>query len=186
MGTPDRFRKVEADLRENNIYQKNYLNKQKVLFIDRDDTLIRCKKGDYILLNSPIYYLDENIKKIAFIAEHYDFVCMITNQPQISMGLMTIKELDIINSLIINYCLSIGLKIDVVSFCPHHPHHGYDNEVSFLKIDCFCRKPNPGLFLEQSFLRNIDLNNSLMIGDSESDLIASRNAGCQFKHVNNL
>ena len=48
------------------------------------------------------------------------------------------------------------------------------------------RKPNPGLLLEQSFLRNIDLKESLLIGDSERDLLAAKNAGCRFLHVNSL
>ena len=60
----------------------------------------------------------------------------------------------------------------------------YENEVEILKQDCFCRKPNPGLLLEQSFLRNIDLKESLLIGDSERDLLAAKNAGCSFLHVN--
>ena len=45
---------------------------------------------------------------------------------------------------------------------------------------------NPGLFFEQAFLRNIDLSNSLMIGDSTVDKLAAENAGCKYKHVNDL
>ena len=39
---------------------------------------------------------------------------------------------------------------------------------------------------EQAFLRNIDLQKSLMIGDSENDEGAAKNAGCQFLHVDKL
>ena len=78
------------------------------------------------------------------------------------------------------------MKIDVVTFCPHHPHKGFKNEISILKKDCFCRKPNPGMILEQAFLRNINLGNSLMIGDSEVDLRAAENSGCKFINVRNL
>ena len=95
-------------------------------------------------------------------------------------------DLDKINSLVIKFCLSKGLKIDVVTFCPHHPHKGYKGELEFLKHDCFCRKPNPGLFFEQAFLRNINLKESLMIGDSDVDLLAAKNAGCDFFSVNDL
>ena len=55
-----------------------------------------------------------------------------------------------------------------------------------MKKDCFCRKPNPGMILEQAFLRNINLGNSLMIGDSEVDLKAAENSGCKFINVRNL
>ena len=111
---------------------------------------------------------------------------MVTNQPVIAMGKLSIKSLDEINGIIVKFCLSKGLKIDVITFCPHHPHKGFKKELITLKQDCFCRKPNPGLFLEQAFLRNIDLNQSLMIGDSDNDLYAAENSGCKFINVLDL
>ena len=102
------------------------------------------------------------------------------------MGFLTEENFDAINNIVIKYCLTKGLKIDVVTFCPHHPHRGFSGEVEILKRDCFCRKPNPGLFFEQSFLRNIDLNKSLMIGDSDKDYLSALNAGCEFKYINEL
>ena len=77
-------------------------------------------------------------------------------------------------------------EIDIVTFCPHHPHKGYEGELEILKYDCFCRKPNPGLFFEQAFLRNINLKESLMIGDSDNDFFAAKNAGCRFLSVKDL
>ncbi len=186
MGTPDRFLKVERDLKDKIVSKKNYNFKQKVLFLDRDNTLISCKKGEYIITLKGVKFIDENITKIGLISNDFDFVCLVTNQPQIAMGLINYSELDQINSFIINYCISKGLKIDVVTFCPHHPEKGHPNELGILKKDCFCRKPNPGLLIEQSFLRNIDLNSSLMIGDSENDYYAALNAGCNFKFIKNI
>ena len=92
----------------------------------------------------------------------------------------------IIDALNVKFCLSKGLKIDVVTFCPHHPHKGFKGELEILKKDCFCRKPNPGLLFEQSFLRNINLKESLMIGDSDNDFFAAKNAGCNFLNINDL
>ena len=186
MGTPKRLRAVEEDLSSNKVNKKNYNNLQKTLFLDRDNTLIKCETGKYILKKEDIDFYIENIKKIIPISLNYDFVCLITNQPTISMGKLNLTDLDEINSLIIKFCLSVGLKIDVVTFCPHHPHKGFEGEIPILKQDCFCRKPNPGLFFEQSFLRNIDLKQSLMIGDSQNDLFAALNAGCKFLNVNDL
>ena len=186
MGTPERLNKVKEDLHSNKVYLKNYTNKQRALFLDRDNTIIECKIGDYILSDNNIKFMDENINKICDIAKEYDFVCMVTNQPSISMGKLSIKKLDTINSIVIKYCLSKGLKIDVVTYCPHHPHKGFEGEISNLKIDCFCRKPNPGLILEQAFLRNVNLSESLMIGDSENDLKAAENSGCKFINVKSI
>lgn len=186
MGTPNRFKIVEQDLLENKVESKNYKNKQNTLFLDRDNTIIKCELGRYILDENDIEYHNENIIKISQIAKKYDFVCMVTNQPSIAMGKLSIKRLDKINSIIIQYCFSKGLKIDVVTFCPHHPHKGFNNEIKVLKTDCFCRKPNPGLIIEQAFFRNINLEKSLMIGDTDKDMKAAKNAGCKFKNVKNL
>ncbi len=186
MGTPERFKKAQEDLSLNIVNKKNYKNLQKTLFLDRDNTLIRCELGKYIHHINEIDFIDENIEKIIPISLNYDFVCLLTNQPGIAMGKLSLRDLDLINSTVIKFCLLKGLKIDVVTFCPHHPHKGFFGEIEILKRDCFCRKPNPGLFFEQAFLRNIDLKESLMIGDSDKDYMAAKNAGCSFLSVNEL
>ena len=186
MGTPKRLKKVEEDLSSDIVSKKNYKNMQKTLFLDRDNTLIKCDVGKYITKTNEIEFILKNIEKIVPISLRYDFVCLVTNQPSIAMGKLSLKDLDEINGLVVNYCLSRGLKIDVVTFCPHHPHKGYEGELPILKQDCFCRKPNPGLFFEQAFFRNINLKESLMIGDSDRDFIAAKNAGCGFLSVNEL
>ena len=186
MGTPKRISKVLEDINSNKVKNKNYIFKQRALFLDRDNTLIVCKKDEYIKTNSNLTFLDDAILKIAEISKKYNLVCIITNQPQISMGILNEKELEKINSKVINYCLQKGLKIDDVSFSPHHPHGGFDGEKYSLKYDSFFRKPYPGMLLKQAFIRNIDLKNSLFIGDSIVDEEAAKNAGCAFINVKNL
>ena len=102
------------------------------------------------------------------------------------MGLLDLETLYDINSLLIMKLLELGLKIDDISFCPHHPHKGYLDEISILKEDCFCRKPNPGMIYHQAFLRNIDLKNSVMVGDSESDMMAAKNSGVKFINIEKI
>ncbi len=61
-----------------------------------------------------------------------------------------------------------GKKIDGFYYCIHHTD---DN--------CTCRKPEPGLFFRASSELRIDLKQSFMIGDSDSDIIAAERAGCK-------
>ena len=186
MGTPNRFLEIEKDLKKNLVAKNNYIYKQKALFLDRDNTLIKCSKDKYIIHESDLFFLDEFILKIARYAKAYNLVCLITNQPQISMGYISTSELDIINSVIVKYCLTKGLKIDVISFCPHHPHSGYEGEIKILKGECFCRKPQPGMLLQQGYLRNIDFVNSLFIGDSLVDKEAANSVNCPYLDVKDL
>ena len=77
-----------------------------------------------------------------------------------------------------------GAYLDAIYFCPHHPHSGFEGEVKALKFDCHCRKPKPGMLLDAAKDLNIDLAHSWMIGDSENDMLAGTNAGCQCVQVN--
>ena len=72
-----------------------------------------------------------------------------------------------------------GAYIDAIYYCPHHPDSGFEGEIKELKVDCYCRKPKPGLLFKAAEEFNIDLNNSWMIGDSESDVKAGKAAGCK-------
>ena len=72
-----------------------------------------------------------------------------------------------------------GAYLDGIYICPHHPHKGYEGEIPELKIDCDCRKPKPGMLLRAAKDFNIDLQNSYMVGDSESDILAGKAASCK-------
>lgn len=186
MGTPNRLEKVKQDLKKNIVISNSYRSKQKALFLDRDNTLIKCPDNKYILKNSDIFYFKDRIKKIANISKNFNLCLIISNQPQISMGLCSWQDVIEINGTIINQCQIWDLQIAGFYICPHHPHTGFNNEVKVLKTNCFCRKPSPGLILEAATMRNIDLNSSLFIGDSKRDLYAAKHSGTKFLSVLDL
>ena len=82
--------------------------------------------------------------------------------------------------------MELGLKIDCVRYCPHHPHDGFQEEIDYLKRSCFCRKPKPGLLLEAIYEKNISIQDSIMIGDSLADKKAAESIGIKFIDVRNL
>jgi hypothetical protein len=61
-----------------------------------------------------------------------------------------------------------GIEIVDINFCPHHPD---------ITGSCECRKPNAGMILDLAKKYNIDLKNSIMIGDKKSDIEAANKAG---------
>ena len=61
-----------------------------------------------------------------------------------------------------------GGRIDGLYVCPHHPDQ-----------ECDCRKPNPGLLLQAAVELGIDLQRSVFLGDSRSDILAAIRAGVQ-------
>ena len=66
--------------------------------------------------------------------------------------------------------------LNAIYFCPHHPDSGYIGERKEYKIKCQCRKPAPGMLLRAAKDWNINLSESIMIGDSECDIEAGENA----------
>ena len=103
---------------------------------------------------------------------------VVTNQPVIARGEVTVPELKEIHNKMETLLGAEGAYLDGIYYCPHHPHKGYEGEVPELKIDCDCRKPKPGMLLKAAEDFNIDLASSWMVGDGENDVKAGLAAGC--------
>ncbi len=104
---------------------------------------------------------------------------VVTNQPGIGRGDLTWEELQQIHDKMETELGKEGAFVDAICICPHHKDKGFEGERSEYKYDCNCRKPKPGLLLQAAKDFNIDLRRSVMIGDSENDVKAGKNAGCQ-------
>lgn len=182
MGTPERLNQVVKDFKAGIIQAKNLRNKQKAVFLDRDGTINKYvgflrNIDDFELIPGII----DAIKKI----NESGYLCIvITNQPVIARGEITFEQLDEIHNKMETELGLGGAYINALYYCPHHPHKGYEGEVVELKIDCECRKPKPGLLLKAAEDYNIDLSQSYMVGDGESDIKAGVAAGCKAILVN--
>lgn len=181
MGTPERYYQVCDDFKEGRVQSKNLKYKQKAIFLDRDGTINQYvgflrKIEDFSLLPD----VSEAIKKINDLGY---LVIVITNQPVIARGEVTVDELNTIHMKMETLLGKNGAYLDAIYYCPHHPDKGFEGEVPELKINCDCRKPNPGLILNAAEDFNIDLTQSWMIGDSENDVLAGKNAGCRTAYI---
>ena len=181
MGTPERYEKVQRACKNGLLNARNLLNKQKAIFIDRDGTI-----NKYIpFLNSIAEFelipgVSDAIKKIN---ESGYLAIVVTNQPVIARGELTIHELSEMHKKMETLLGLEGCYINDIFVCPHHPDKGFEGEVEALKIDCNCRKPKPGLLLAAAEKYNIDLTQSWMIGDSPCDVEAGNQAGCYTAYI---
>ena len=144
----------------------------KALFLDRDGIINRSfknKKGkpkaptlfkDFIFLPFLKNYLNE-IKKLNFN------IIIITNQPDISYGVLKEAELYKMHSKIYS-----SLPVTNIYVCKHSKE---DN--------CKCRKPKTGLFRQALKKYNLNLKNSYAIGDRWSDIVASYKCGIKSIYV---
>ena len=177
MGTPDRYYSVCNDYRNGVVTEKNLHSKQKAVFIDRDGTINRyvgfLKDIDEFELIDGVAEAIKKINESGYLA------IVITNQPVIARGEVSITELNMIHNKMETLLGNKGAYIDAIYYCPHHPDKGFEGERIEYKIECDCRKPKPGMLLRAAKDYNIDLEKSWMIGDGINDVKAGKAAGCR-------
>lgn len=101
-------------------------------------------------------------------------VVVITNQSGVARGYYTEEDVAIYNKALEEELLKGNARVDAMYYCPHHPDFGD----SKYKINCDCRKPNPGLLLLAAKELDIDLERSFVVGDKLSDIMAGKSVGC--------
>ena len=181
MGTPERYHAVCDDFASGIVTGRNLKNPQKAIFLDRDGTI--NKYVGFLRNIEEFELLDGVSEAIKQINQSAFLTIVVTNQPVIARGEVTEDGLEEIHQKMETLLGKDGAYIDDLYYCPHHPHKGYEGEIEALKIDCDCRKPKPGMFLQAAKDHHIDLSNSWMIGDSENDILAGKAAGCKTAYI---
>ena len=176
MGTPERFHQVECDYRNGVVQARNLKNKQKAVFLDRDGTI--NKYVGFLRKMDDFELIDGVADAIRLINQSSFLTIVVTNQPVIARGEVSWEELNEIHKKMNTLLGKEGAYIDGIYICPHHPDKGFEGERLEYKFDCDCRKPKPGLLLQAAKDYNIDMSQSVMIGDSDRDVEAGKNAGC--------
>ena len=100
-------------------------------------------------------------------------VVIITNQSVIGRGKLTEAGLDEVHAEMRRQLADHGADVDGIYYCPLAPTIK-DPTV----IEDQMRKPGPGMLLQASAEMGLDLGASWMVGDTVSDMLAGRNAGC--------
>lgn len=181
MGTPDRMREVENDIRTGKVQKRNLSHKQRAVFLDRDGTI---NKYVGLLTHIEDFELLDGVAQAIRMINHSGYLAIVvTNQPVIARGEVTEEGLREIHRKMETLLGQAGAYLDDVFVCPHHPDKGFAGERPEYKIPCDCRKPKPGMLLRAARKYNIDLAQSFMVGDGENDMQAGLNAGCRIAYI---
>ena len=146
---------------------------RKACFFDRDGVII--EEADYISDPSLVHLCPFAADAIRAMHDAGRLVIVVSNQSGIARGYFTEADLRAVEARMNELLAEAGVKIDASYYCFHHKK----GIVPEYAIDCDCRKPKPGMLLRAAKDLDIDLANSFMIGDKESDLEAGINAGCK-------
>ncbi len=140
------------------------------LLLDRDGVI--NVEVNYLHRPDDVVLVPGVARAIAMANEFNIPVIVINTQAGIARGKYGEADLAAVGSRIDE--LIAPAVIDATYFCPHHP----DGTVPELRIECECRKPQPGMLQQAALEHGLDLARSIFVGDKDSDLGAARAAGC--------
>jgi len=135
------------------------------IFLDRDGVLIENIAG-YVRSWSDVRPYPSAIAALTRLRHLPYPVLIVTNQSVVGRGLISSAEAEAMNARLVETIRAGGGRIDGVFMCPHAPEDG-----------CACRKPRPGLLLQARDELDLNLAESLLVGDALEDIQAAQAAG---------
>lgn len=149
------------------------------VFLDRDGVLnelvLNPATGEY----EPPHRI-EDMKLFPYVFEclgkiqkaGYDLF-LVSNQPDYAKGKTTLEALEKVHTKFDQLLTSRGIHFREYYYCYHHPQ-GVIPEYSY---ECMCRKPKPFFLFKAEEDHNVELGNSWMIGDRDTDIECGKAGG---------
>lgn len=142
--------------------------KSPALFLDRDGVINR--DYGYVFESTRFDFYPEifDICKAAIAANL--LIVVVTNQSGIGRGFYTESEFKTLTEWMLSQFMGKGIQIALILHASENPElHNHETPTR--------RKPTPAMLIEAAQELNISLEDSIMIGDKETDMLAAREAG---------
>lgn len=146
--------------------------KRRAVFLDRDGTIVR--DVGYLKRTEDVFLLPGAPEALKLLREAGFLLLVVTNQSAVARGWLTEPALLEMQREVERRLEAEGAALDGFYYCPHLP----GGTVEQYARKCDCRKPEPGMLLRAARDRNVDLERSYVVGDSERDVEAGERAGC--------
>lgn len=143
----------------------------KAAFLDRDGVL----NQDIHYLHRPddVIWVDGAKEAVAALCAAGYAVIIVTNQSGVARGYYTEEDVKVLHAWMQKELATAGGKILDIYYCPYLAGaavKAYDKDSNW-------RKPAPGMVLQAAKDHDLDLTQSFLIGDNESDMICAAAAG---------
>ncbi|MBZ5674429.1 MAG: HAD-IIIA family hydrolase [Acidobacteriia bacterium] len=141
-----------------------------LVLLDRDGTLIR----NVPFLHDPakVEILPGVIDGLLKLQAAGLRLAIVTNQQGIGLGYYKVQDFIAVNQRLLRELGARGVRISKIYFCPHS-----------LGEQCSCRKPATGMITRAMRDFGAKPEHTVLIGDSEEDMQAGADAGCQTVRV---
>ncbi len=162
IGIPEDYRKAIIDLPK--------IIKNKALFLDRDG-VINIDYGHVHKIAD--FHFIEGIFELCIRAQEKCYlIIIVTNQAGIAKGYYSEEQFLDLTEWMEKEFRERGITIAKTYYCPYH----VESVTEKYRKDSFDRKPNPGMLMKAIDDFNLDSNESILIGDKESDIEAAKSA----------
>ena len=145
---------------------------KRVLFIDRDGTLVKEPPTEEIRSLSDIEFVPGAIRCLSFLRRHTDFeFALVSNQDGLGTESYPETVFRPLHNFIMKTYADQGVSFDAQFIDCHSPEDNHPN-----------RKPGTGMltaYIDGAKADEVDLTNSFVIGDRETDAQLARNLGCK-------
>jgi D-glycero-D-manno-heptose 1,7-bisphosphate phosphatase len=144
---------------------------KRALFLDRDG-VVNVEVG-YLHRAEEVRFVD-GIFSLCRTAVRLGYrLIVVTNQAGIARGYYSEADFHALMEFMRGEFRAEGVELDAVYYCPFHPEHG----VGEYKREHEDRKPGTGMLLRGARDFDVQLSESVMVGDRCSDVIAANAAG---------
>lgn len=140
-------------------------------FLDRDGVII--EDVGYPHREDQIRFMPGALEGLRRLQVAGYLLIVVTNQSGIARGFFSEEHYHSFAGVLDRRLQDEGVQIDKTYYCPHHP----GGIVSQYACVCRCRKPEPGMLLSAMGEFEIDMAQSVIVGDRLSDLQAGLAAG---------
>lgn len=184
IGTVERFKEAKKDILTNKFKFGNFKNKIPAVFLDRDGVINKDNYNNNYQNPKKIFsHVPKAIKKIN---DNGFLVILVTNQPAVAKGFISIEKLKKDFLFLEKFLSKKNAYIDKIYFCPCHPKKGFEGEVQKYKRKCSWRKPNNGMLIDAIKLFNINVKKSFMVGDRLTDYYCAKKTKIKFIQIGNF
>ena len=143
------------------------------VFLDRDGTII--EEAGYLERLERMVFFPYSVDAVRLLNRAGFAVIVVTNQAGIARGIVKESFVHEVSRAIAARMARGGGRIDGFYHCPHHP----DGVIDSLRVQCDCRKPQPGLLKRAAAELHLDLERSFVVGDRWHDLQAGAAVGAR-------
>ena len=142
---------------------------KRILFIDRDGTLIKEPADEQIDSFEKLEFVEGVFRNLGFIRKNLDFeFVMVSNQDGLGTNSFPEETFWPVHNFILKTLKGEGIEFDNILIDRHFPEDNHP-----------CRKPGTGMLTEYIDNPEYDLANSYVIGDRETDAQLAANLGCK-------